>query len=188
PAKDISEFIAYAKANPRKVNMASAGIGATDHVAGELFKMMAGVDMVHVPYRGVSLALTDLIAGQVEVLFPPIPPAIQYIRAEKLRALAVTTPTRSDVLPNAPSISEFIPGYEASTWYGVGVPSNTPAEIIDTLNREINAALADLPMRAQLAELGGVMLPGSSGDFGRLVADETEKWAKVIKFTGIKAD
>jgi tripartite-type tricarboxylate transporter receptor subunit TctC len=188
PAKDIPEFIAYAKANPRKVNMASAGIGATDHMAGELFKMMAGVDLVHIPYRGVSPALMDLVAGQVQMLFPPIPPAIQYIRADRLRALAVTTPTRSDVLPNVPSISEFVPGYEVSTWYGVGVPSNTPAEIIDTLNREINAALADPGTRARLAELGGVVLPGSPGDFGRLVADETEKWANVIKFAGLKPD
>jgi tripartite-type tricarboxylate transporter receptor subunit TctC len=188
PAKDIPEFIAYAKANPRKVNMALAGIGAMDHMCGELFKMMAGVDLVPVPYRGISPALTDLIAGQVQVSFPPISLAIQYIRAEKLRALAVTTLTRSDVLPNAPSISEFIPGYDVSTWYGVGVPSNTPAEIIDTLNREINAALADPGIRARLAELGGEMLPGSPGDFGRLVADETEKWAEVIKFAGIKAD
>jgi tripartite-type tricarboxylate transporter receptor subunit TctC len=188
PAKDIPEFIAYAKANPRKVNMALAGIGAMDHMCGELFKMMAGVDLVPVPYRGISPALTDLVAGQVQVSFPPISLAIQYIRAEKLRALGVTAATRSDVLPNAPSISEFIPGYDVSTWYGVGAPKATPVEIIDKLNKEISAGLADPNMKARLADLGGTVLAGSPADFGNLIADETEKWAKVVKFAGIKAD
>jgi tripartite-type tricarboxylate transporter receptor subunit TctC len=187
PAKTIPEFITYAKDNPRKVNMASSGIGASDHMCGELFKMMVGVDLLHVPNRGAALALTDLLAGQVQVMFSPIPPAIQYVIADKLRALAVTTEARSDLMPNVPSISEFVPGYEASTWYGVGVPSKTPADIIDTLNNEINAALAEPRIRARLAELGGVALGGSPGDFGRLVVEETEKWGRVVKSAGLHA-
>ena len=188
PAKTVAEFIAYAKANPGKINMASAGNGSMSHVAGELFKMMAGVDMVHVPYRGGGTALTDLLGGQVQVYFPPIIASIDYIRAGKLRALAVTTATRSEALPQIPTVDEFVPGYEASTWFGVGAPKSTPAEIINKLNNEINAALADPKMKARLANLGGVPMPMTPADFGRLIADETEKWAKVIKFAGIKAD
>ena len=188
PAKSVAEFIAYAKANPGKINMASAGNGSMSHVAGELFKMMAGVDMVHVPYRGGGTALTDLLGGQVQVYFPPIIASIDYIRAGKLRALAVTTATRSEALPEIPTVDEFVPGYEASTWFGVGAPKSTPAEIINKVNNEINAALADPKMKARLANLGGVPMPLTPADFGRLIADETEKWAKVIKFTGIKAD
>jgi tripartite-type tricarboxylate transporter receptor subunit TctC len=188
PAQTVAEFITYAKANPGKVNMASAGNGSASHVAGELFKMMAGVDMVHVPYRGGGPALTDLLGGQMQVYFPPIIASIDYIRTGKLRALAVTTATRSGTLPEIPTVGEFVPGYEASTWFGVGAPKNTPAEIINKLNNEINATLADPKMTARLANLGGVPMPMTPADFGRLITDETEKWAKVIKFTGIKAD
>ena len=187
PAKTVPEFIAYAKANPGKLNMASAGIGTAPHVAGELFKMMAGVDMVHVPYRGDGPALTDLIGGQVQVMFAAMPSSIEYIRAGKLRALAVTTATRSEALPDIPTVGDFVPGYEASGWYGIGAPKNTPAEIIDKLNKEINAGLADPKIKARLADLGGTVLPGSPADFGKLIADETEKWAKVIKFAGHQA-
>ncbi len=158
PAKTVPEFIAYAKANPGKLNMASAGNGTTQHVAGELFKMMTGVDMVHVPYRGAAPALTDLLGGQVQVYFGPMPPSIEHIRSGKLRALAVTTATRSEALPDIPTVSDFVPGYEASRWYGIGAPKNTPAEIIDKLNKEINAALADPKMKARLADLGGTVL------------------------------
>jgi tripartite-type tricarboxylate transporter receptor subunit TctC len=186
--KTIPEFIAYTKANPGKVNVASAGSGASDHMFGELFKMMAGVDMVHVPYRGAGPALTDLLGGQVQVMFPTMPPAIQYVRTDKLRALAVTSVVRADALPDIPTVGEFVPGYEASTWYGVGAPKNTPVEIIDRLSKEINAALGDPRMKAKLAELGGTVLPGSPADFGKLIAEETEKWAKVVKFAGIKAE
>ena len=186
PAKTVPELIAYAKASPGKISMASAGIGSGPHVAGELFKMMTGVDMVHVPYRGGGPALTDLIAGQVQVYFPTTVSSIGYIRGGRLRALAVTTATRSDALPDIPTVAEFLPGYEASFWYGVGVPKNTPTDIVDKLNREVNAALADPKMRARLADLGGTPLPGSSADFGKLIADETEKWGKVIKSAGIK--
>jgi tripartite-type tricarboxylate transporter receptor subunit TctC len=188
PAKSVPEFIAYAKANPRKLNMESAGTGAGSHIAGELFKMMTGVDMVHVPYRGVAPALTDLLGGQVQVGFTSMPSVIEYIRAGKLRALAVTTATRSDALPDIPTVGDFVPGYEASTWYGVGVPKNTPAEIVDKLNKEINAALADPNMKARLADLGGTVLAGSPAEFGKLIAEETEKWGKVVIFSGAKAD
>ena len=188
PAKTVPEFIAYAKANPGKVSMASAGNGSAPHICGELFKMMAGVDMVHVPYRGGGPALTDLLGGQVQVYFATTASSVEYIRAGKLRALAVTTATRSEALPDTPTMSEFIPGYEASGFYGLAAPKNTPAEIVDKLNNEINAALADPKMKAQLAEFGGVPMPMTPADFGRLIADETEKWAKVIKFASIKAD
>jgi tripartite-type tricarboxylate transporter receptor subunit TctC len=188
PAKTVPEFIAYAKANPGRVNMASAGTGAPSHVSGELFKMMAGVNMVHVPYRGGGPAVTDLLGGQVQVMFVPPPTSIEHIRSGKLRALAVTTATRSEALPDIPTVAEFVPGYEASNWYGVGAPKGTPAEIIDKLNKEINACLADPKLRARLADLGGTALAGSPADFGKLIADETEKWGKVVKFVGIKAD
>ena len=186
PAKTVPEFIAYAKANPGRINMASAGIGSAGHLAGELFKMMAGVNLVHVPYRGNAPALADLIAGQVEVLFPSAASSIEYVRTGKLRGLAVTGATRSDALPDLPTVGDSIPGYEASSLYGIGAPRNTPAEIVDKLNKEVNAALADPKMKARLADLGGVALPGSPAEFGKLIADETEKWAKVIKFAGIK--
>jgi tripartite-type tricarboxylate transporter receptor subunit TctC len=188
PARTIPEFISYAKANPGKLNMASAGIGGPSHVYGELFKMMTGVNMVHVPYRGVAPALTDLLGGQVQVCFGPVTAWIEYIRAGKLRALAVTTATRSDVLPHIPTVGDFVPGYEASSVYGLGAPKNTPTEIIDKLNKEINAGLADSKIKAQLAVQGGTVLSGSPADFGRLIADETEKWAKVVKFSGARAD
>jgi tripartite-type tricarboxylate transporter receptor subunit TctC len=188
PAKSVPEFIAYAKANPRKVNKAATGTGTGDHIAGELFKMMAGVDLVHVPYRGGGPALTDLIAGQVQVMFPNTVSSIEYIRAGRLRALAVTTVTRSDALPDIPTVGDFVAGYEASNWYGIGAPRNTPVEVIEKLNKETNAGLADPKLKAQLADLGGTVLPGTPADFGKLIADETEKWGKVVKFTGIKAD
>jgi tripartite-type tricarboxylate transporter receptor subunit TctC len=168
--------------------MASAGKGAPSHLAGELFKMMAGVNMVHVPYRGGGSALTDLLGGQVQVMFPSTVSSIEYIRAGRLRALAVTTATRLEVLPDVPTVGEFVPGYEASAWVGIGVPKNTPTEIIDKLNKEINAGLADPKLKARLADLGGTPLVGLPADFGKLIADETEKWAKVIKSAGIKAD
>ena len=188
PAKTVPEFITYAKANPGKINMASSGNGSSAHVAGELFKMMTGVDMVHVPYRGNAPALTDLLGGQVQVYFVTTPASIEYIKAGTLRPLAVTTATRLDALPDVPTVGEFVPGYEASAWYGVGAPKNTPAEIIDRLNKEINAGLADPKMKVRLAELGGTVLPGSPADFGRLIAEETEKWAKVVKFSGARPD
>jgi len=188
PTKTVPEFIAYAKANSGKISMASAGIGSGSHITGELFKMMTGVNLVHVPYRGLAPALSDLLGGQVQVTFASMPSSIEYIRAGKLRALAVTTATRSEVLPDVPTVGEFVPGYEASGWYGVGAPKGTPVEVIDKLNREINAALADPNMKARLADLGGTALAGSPADFGKLIADETEKWAKVIKSLGIKAE
>jgi tripartite-type tricarboxylate transporter receptor subunit TctC len=188
PAKTVPEFITYAKANPGKINMASSGNGSSTHVAGELFKMMTGVDMVHVPYRGNTPALTDLLGGQVQVYFVTTPASIEYIRTGKLRPLAVTTATRSDALPDIPTVSEFVPGYEASAWYGVGVPMRTPVEIIDRLNTEINAGLADPKIKARFADLGGTVLPGSPADFGKLIAEETEKWAKVIRAANIKAE
>ena len=184
----VPEFIAYAKANPRKINMASPGNGTMPHVSGELFKMMAGIDMIHVPYRGGSQLITDLIAGQVQVTFIGLVVAIEQIRSGKLRALAVTTATRSEVLPDIPTVGEFVPGYEASAWFGVGAPKATPAEIVDKLNGEINAGLADPKIKAQLADLGGTPLVVSPADLGRLIADETEKWGKVVKFAGLKAD
>jgi tripartite-type tricarboxylate transporter receptor subunit TctC len=186
PAKTVPEFIAYAKANPGKITMASSGNGSSTHVAGELFKMMTGIDMVHVPYRGTGPAITDLLGGQVQVMFPPAASPIAFIRSGKLRALGVTTSTRSEALPDIPTIGDFVPGYEASAWYGVGAPKNTPAEIVEKLNKEINAGLADPKMKARLADLGGTVLLGSPADFGKLIADETEKWAKVIKFAAIK--
>jgi len=187
PAKSVPELIAYAKANPGKLSMASGGIGSGSHVAGELFKMMAGVNMVHVPYRGMAPALTDLLGGQVQVMAASSAASIEYIRSSKLRALAVTGPTRTDVLPDIPSVGEFLPGYEASGWFGVGAPRNTPGEIIDRLNNEINAGLADPKIKARFADLGGTVLGGSAADFGKFVADETEKWSKVVKFAGVKA-
>jgi tripartite-type tricarboxylate transporter receptor subunit TctC len=188
PAKTIPEFVAYAKTNPGRISMASSGIGAATHLAGELFKMMAVIDMVHVPYRGGGPAVTDLIAGQVQVYFASTVASIQYIRAGRLRALAVTAAMRSDALPDIPTVGEFLPGYEASTWYGVGAPKATPAEIVEKLNKEINAGLADAKIKARLLDLGGDVLALSPTDFGKLIADETEKWAKVVKFANIKAE
>jgi tripartite-type tricarboxylate transporter receptor subunit TctC len=188
PAKTVPEFIAYAKTSPGKINYASAGTGTSTHLTGELFKIMAGVDMVHVPYRSGGPALTDLLGGQVQVFFVSTVASIEYIRAGRLRALAVTTATRSDALPDLPTVGEFVPGYEASLWFGIGAPKNTPAEIVAKLNTEVNAALADPKLKARLADVGGTVLVGSSADFGKLIADETEKWGKVVKFTGIKAD
>jgi tripartite-type tricarboxylate transporter receptor subunit TctC len=188
PAKTVPEFIAYAKANPGRLNMASSGNGSTIHVSGELFKMMTGVNMIHVPYRGGAPALTDMISGQVQVMFDNVPTSIEFIRAGKLRALAVTTATRSEVLPDLPTVADFVPGYEASAWYGVGVPKGTPDDIIDKLNKEINAILAEPKAKARLADLGASLLAGSPADFGKLVADETEKWGKVVKFSGAKPD
>jgi tripartite-type tricarboxylate transporter receptor subunit TctC len=186
PAKTIPELIAYAKANPGKINIASGTIGGPGHVSGELFKMMTGTDMPLVSYRGGGPALVDLLAGQVQVIFATMPPSIEYIRAGKLRALAVTTATRSDALPDIPTVAEFVPGYEASTWYGVGAPKATPAEVVDKLNKEVNAALADPKNKARLADLGGDVLALSPADFGRLIADETEKWGKVFRAANIK--
>ena len=186
-AKTVPEFVAYAKANPGKINMASAGPGASTHIFGELFKMTAGVDLVPVHYRGSVSALTDLIGGQVQVMFDPLPSSIEHIRAGKLRPLAVTTATRLEALPNVPTLGEFVPGYEAILWQGIGAPKNTPAEIVDKLNKEINAGLADPKIQARLADFGGTPLVVSPADFGRLIAEETEKWAKVIKSVGIKA-
>jgi tripartite-type tricarboxylate transporter receptor subunit TctC len=188
PAKTVPEFIAYAKANPGKINMASPGTGSVPHVSGELFKMMTGVNMAHVPYRGGAPAITDLIGGQVQVMFGQMAEAIEYVRAGKLRALAVTTATRSEALPDIPTVAEFVPGYETSASFGVGAPRNTPGEIIDKLNSEINAGLAAPTLKARLADLGGMVLPGSAAAFGKLMAEETEKWGKVIKFAGIRLD
>jgi tripartite-type tricarboxylate transporter receptor subunit TctC len=187
PAKTVPEFIAYAKANPGRINMGSAGVGSTSHLAGELFKMMAGVNLVHVPYRGNALALTDLIGGQIEVLFPSLGSSIEYVKAGKVRAIAVTGATRSDALPDLPTVGETLRGYEASSFYGIGAPHNTPAEIVEILNNAANAGLADPKLKARLADLGSVPLPGHPATFGKLIADETEKWGKVIKFAGIKA-
>ena len=188
PAKTVPEFIAYAKANPGKLNMASGGIGNSTHLSGELFKMMTGIDMFHVPYRGSAPALTDLISGQVQVMFDLTPSSIGYIRAGQLRALAVTTATRSGALPELPTIGEFVPGYEASAAGGFGAPKGTPVEIIQKLNTEINAGLSDPDVRSRYASLGSVPNPGSPADFGKLIAAETEKWATVIKFAGIKPE
>jgi tripartite-type tricarboxylate transporter receptor subunit TctC len=188
PAKSVPEFIAYAKTSPDKINYASAGTGAPSHVTGELFKMMAGVDMVHVPYRSAGPAITDLLGGQVQVMFPTTVSSIGHIRAGRLRALAVTAATRSDALPSIPTMAEFVPGYEATSWVGIGAPKNTPVEIVGKLNKEINAGLADPNMKARLADLGGTVLAGSPADFGKLIAEETEKWGKVVKFSGAKAD
>ena len=188
PAKTVPEFIAYAKANPGKISMGSPGNGSSPHVSGELFKMMAGIDMIHVPYRGGGQVMTDLIGGQVQVSFIGLTVAIEHIRSGKLRALAVTAATRSDVLPDIPTVSDFVPGYEASAFWGVGAPRNTPPEIIDKLNKEINAVLSDPEPKRRLAEGGGTVLVGSPADFGKFVADETEKWAKVIKLANIKPE
>jgi tripartite-type tricarboxylate transporter receptor subunit TctC len=188
PANTIPEFIAFAKANPGKINMASGGSGGLDHVAGELFKITTGIGMTHVPYRGLTPALSDLIGGQVHVIFSTVPAAIEYIKAGTLRALAVTTATRSELLPDIPIVSEFLPGFEANQWYGVGAPKNTPSEIIAKLNTEINAALVDPKMKARLEDLGGTILAGSSADFGKLIADETEKWGKVVRAANIKPE
>jgi tripartite-type tricarboxylate transporter receptor subunit TctC len=186
PVNTVPEFIAYAKANPDKINMATAGVGVSGHMAGELFKSMTGVKMVHVPYRGTTV--TDLISGRVQVTFEPLPTQIEYIRAGRLRPLAVTTATRSEALPEIPTMSEFVPGYEASTWYGIGAPKDTPAEIIRKLNYEINAALASPVMKARIADFGGTPLVLSPAEFGKLLAEETEKWGKVIRAANIKAE
>ena len=188
PAKTVPEFITYAKANPGKINFASAGNGSPQHVSGELFKMMTGVEMVHVSYRGGAAVLTDLLGGEVQVFFGTTAATIEYIRAGSLRPLAVTTASRAEVLPDIPTVGDFVPGYEASTFYGFGAPKNAPTEIIAKLNKEINAALAEPKMKSRLADLGGTALAGSSADFGKLIADETEKWAKVIKFANIKPE
>ena len=188
PTKTVPEFVAYAKTNPRKISMASAGNGTAPHVAGELFNMMAGVDMVHVPYRGGAPALTDLIGGQVQVMFATPIVSIEHIRAGKLRPLAVTSATRFGVLPDIPSVGEFLPGYEASVWVGLGAPKNTPTEIVDQLNKEINAGLADPKIKSGLADLGGGAFSSSPADFAKLIAEDTEKWAKVVKFSGAKSE
>jgi len=188
PAKTVPEFIAYAKANPGKISMASAGSGTPAHVAGELFKMMTSVSMVHVPYRGGGPALIDLLSGQVQVMFPTMSASIEYVRADKLRALAVTTATRSEALPQIPPVSDFVPGFEATFWTGIGAPKNTPADVVAKLNKEINAGLADPKLKARLADLGGDVLALSPADFGRLIVDETEKWGKVIRTANIKAE
>jgi tripartite-type tricarboxylate transporter receptor subunit TctC len=188
PARTVPEFIAYAKANPEKINMASAGNGSAPHMAGELFKMMAGVNLVHVPYRGQGPALTDLLGGDVQVLFATAPGTTDYIGTGKLRALAVTSASRAEVLPELPTVADFVPGYEASQWYGLSAPKNTPAAIVDKLNKEINAAIADPAMKAKLAAIGGEPLPGSPAEFGRLIAEETEKWSKVVRAAGIKPE
>ncbi len=185
PAKTVAEFIAYAKANLGKINWATSGNGTSVHLSGELFKIMTGVELTHIPYKGSAPALTDLIAGTVHVIFDNMPPSLPHIRAGTLRALAVTTNVRSDALPEIPTVAETVPGYEASAFYGVGVPKGTPPEIIDKLNKEINAGLADPKMKARLAELGGMLTPGTPEDFGKLVAGETDKWAKVIKTGGV---
>ena len=188
PIKSMAEFIAYVKANPGKVTMASGGNGAPEHIAGELFKMMTGASMLHVPYRGAAPALTDLLAGQVQVMFAAMPAAIEYVRAGSLRALAVTTMSRSELLPDLPVLADFVPGYEASQWYGLGTPHNTSAEVIGRLNGEVNAGLVDAKMKARLTDLGGIIARGPPSDFGKLIVSETEKWGEVIRVAGIKAD
>jgi tripartite-type tricarboxylate transporter receptor subunit TctC len=188
PPKAVSEFIAYAKANPGKVNMASGGNGTAGHLSGELFKMMAGVNMVHVPYRGEGPALTDTLGGQVQVMFGTMPATIEYIRAGKLRPLAVTSARRWEGLLDIPTVNDFVSGYETSAWQGIGAPKNTPAEIIEKLNKEVDAGLSDPKLNARLAGLGGTVLAGSPADFGKLIAEETEKWGKVVKFSGAKPE
>jgi tripartite-type tricarboxylate transporter receptor subunit TctC len=187
-AKSVPEFIAYARGNPGNVNMASGGNGTSQHLSGELFKMMTGLNIVHVPYRGSAPALTDLVGGRVQVMFGDMPPSIELIKAGKLRALAVTTVTRSEALPELPSVGDFVPGYESSAWYGLGAPKSTPVEIVEKLGKEINAALADPKMKARITALGGTVLDGSPSEFGSLIADETKKWAKVVKFAGAKVE
>src|SRR5947209_16577211 len=186
PVRSVPEFIAYAKANPGKINMASAGNGSSQHVAGELFKMLTGIEMVHVPYRGAAPALTDLLGGQVQVMFDNMASSVEHVRSGKLRGLAVTTAARSQALPELPAVGEFVPGYEASGLYGVGAPKDTPADIVGKLNREITAAVNDPKMKPRLADLGGTVLSGTPADFGRLLAEEVEKWGKVVKFSGAK--
>jgi len=188
PVKTIPELIAYAKANPGKLNMASSGNGSTIHMSGELFKMLTGIDMVHVPYRGGAPALTDLISGQVQVMFDNIPTCAEHVKSGKLRGLAVTSTTRSEVLPDLPTVADFLPGYEASAWYGFVAPKNTPPEVIATLNKATNAALAEPVAKKRFTELGAILLPGSPADFGKLLAEETEKWGKVVKFSGARVD
>ena len=188
PVKSIPELIAYAKANPGKLNMASSGNGSTIHMSGELFKMLTGVDMVHVPYRGGAPALTDLIAGQVHVMFDNIPTCAEHVKSGKLRGLAVTSTTRSEVLPDLPTVADFLPGYEASAWYGIAAPKGTPPEIIELLNKETNAVLADPRAKARFADVGAFLLPGSVADFTKLLENETDKWGKVVKFSGAKVD
>ena len=188
PVRTVPELISYAKANPGKINMASAGNGSAPHMAGELFKMMAGVNLVHVPYRGQGPALTDLLGGEVQVLFATAPGTTDYISTGRLRALAVTSAARAEVLPELKTVADFVPGYEASQWYGLGAPKNTPAEIVDKLNREINAAIADPGMKARLAAIGGEPLPGSPAEFGKLIAEETEKWGRVVRAAGIEPE
>lgn len=188
PVTMVPEFIAYAKANPGKINMASAGVGTAPHMAGELFKMMAGVDLVHVPYRGQGPALTDLLGGQVQVLFPATPGTAAHVSGGKLRALAVTTASRIGMFPQVPTIGDFLPGYEASQWYGVVAPKGTPAEIVDLLHKEIAAALADPGMKAKFVDIGGELLPGSPSDFGKLIAEETDKWAKVVRSANLRPE
>jgi tripartite-type tricarboxylate transporter receptor subunit TctC len=188
PVHTIPELIAYTKANPGKLNFASSGIGSTLNVAGELFKMMAGVDIVHVPYRGGAPALVDLMSGRVQLMFDNVPTSLEFIKAGKLRPLAVTSAVRSEVLPDLPTVADFVPGYEASAWYGIGAPKGTPAAIVETLNAAINAMLADQKAKARFTELGASLLPGSAADFGKLIAHETEKWDKVIRFAGIKPE
>jgi tripartite-type tricarboxylate transporter receptor subunit TctC len=188
PAKTVPEFVAYAKANPGKLNMASPGNGTGPHMAGELFKIMAGVDMVHVPYRGSPPALTDLLAGQVQMMFSPMSSSIEFVKAGKLRALAVTSAARSEVLPDVPSVGEFVPGYQASGWFGVCAPGKTPADIVDRLNQEINAGLADPKLKARFADLGATVFIGSPSDFEKHISDETEKWGKVVGTANIRAD
>jgi tripartite-type tricarboxylate transporter receptor subunit TctC len=188
PVRTIPELIAYAKANPGALNFGSSGVGSTLHVAGELFKMMAGVNIVHVPYRGGAPAMIDLIGGRVQVMFDNVPTSVEFIRSGKIRPLAVTSAARIELFPDLPTVADYVPGYEASAWYGIGAPKGTPADIVDRLNREANAILAEPATKARLAELGASLLPGSPADFGKLVADETEKWGKVIRFAGIKAE
>ncbi len=188
PAKTIPEFIGYAKANPGKLNIGSAGIGSISHLAGELFMLLTGVKLVHIPYRGNGPALAAVLGGQVDIAIPSLPSAIAHIKSGKVRALAVTSRQRSDALPDVPTVGEFLPGYDAASWYGIAAPKGTPPDVIDTLNREINAGLADPGLKARLAELGGMTIPGSSADFGKLIADETEKWAKVIRTANIKVE
>jgi tripartite-type tricarboxylate transporter receptor subunit TctC len=188
PVKTVSEFIAYAKANPGKINMASSGNGTSIHLSGELFKSMAGVDLVHVPYKGSAPALTDLLSGQVHVMFDNLPSSINHVRSGALRALAVTTAKRSDALPDVPTVAETVPGFEASAWFGVGVPKGTPADIVQLLNREVNAVLAEPAIQQRLAEMGGSLMAGTPAEFGAIAAAETEKWAKVVKISGATVD
>jgi tripartite-type tricarboxylate transporter receptor subunit TctC len=188
PAKTLAELIAYAKDNPGKINMASAGTGSAPHMAGELFNAMAGVSMLHIPYRGQSAAMSDLLSGQVQILFAAAPGTADYITTNQLRALAVTAPSQADVLREMPTVASALPGYDASQWYGIAAPSKTPTEIVGRLNKEINAAFDDAAMKARFAAIAGELMPGSPADFGKLMSDETEKWSKVVKFAGLKAE